>query len=67
MDRLPFQILFLILCVTALAYLNRNNFGGPAQQVMGRYFPRPIIIGALCLFLGIFIWLVINTLLWRFG
>ncbi|OGK42010.1 hypothetical protein A3A74_07955 [Candidatus Roizmanbacteria bacterium RIFCSPLOWO2_01_FULL_35_13] len=67
MNKLPFQILFLIICMTAVAYLNRNNFGGPAQKVFRFWLPKQVIIGGLCVILGFFFWITVNILLWQFG
>jgi len=67
MEKLPFQILFLIICISAVAYLNRNNFGGPAQKILRLWLPKPIIILGLCLILGFFFWLTVNILLWQFS
>lgn len=67
MDKLPFQILFLIICMGAIAYVNRNNFGGPAQKVMGFWLPKPVIVGGLCVLLGFFFWITVNILLLKFG
>src|SRR3990167_7938425 len=35
MDKLPFQFLFLLLCILVGVYINRNNFSGVAQKVLG--------------------------------
>ncbi|OGK24106.1 hypothetical protein A3C25_05345 [Candidatus Roizmanbacteria bacterium RIFCSPHIGHO2_02_FULL_38_11] len=66
MDQLPFQVLFLIVCIIAGVYINRNNFSGAAQKVLGYYLPRPVIITCLSIFIGLVFWITINILLLRF-
>ncbi|OGK22779.1 hypothetical protein A3C98_00600 [Candidatus Roizmanbacteria bacterium RIFCSPHIGHO2_02_FULL_37_15] len=66
MDQIPFQVLFLLVAIGAAVYLNRNNFSGVAQKVLGYYIPRPIIALTISLILGIFLWILINMLLLRF-
>ena len=67
MGKVPFQFLFLTICIMGIAYLNRNNFGGPAQKVLGFYLPKFVIISGLCFILGVFFWGVVNILLFKFS
>ncbi|OGK11658.1 hypothetical protein A2954_00450 [Candidatus Roizmanbacteria bacterium RIFCSPLOWO2_01_FULL_37_12] len=63
---MSYQLLLLLICILAPIYLNRNNFGGPAQKVMGFWLPKAVIIGGLCIILGIFFWIAVNVVLLKF-
>lgn len=67
MDKLQFQILFLIVCVVGIGYFLRKSFYGTEQRVMGVFVPRPIIMGTIAFVLGFFLWIVINILVLRFS
>lgn len=67
MNKLPFQFLFLLICILAGVYINRKNFGGVAQKVLGYYLPKPVIITGLSLFMGLVFWLILNIILWQFN
>ncbi|OGK20187.1 hypothetical protein A2866_01645 [Candidatus Roizmanbacteria bacterium RIFCSPHIGHO2_01_FULL_39_8] len=64
---LSYQVLFLIVCVLGVGYFMRKSFYGTEQRVMGVFVPRPIIMGAIAFMLGLFLWIVVNILILRFG
>ncbi|MBI4008885.1 hypothetical protein HY357_01515 [Candidatus Roizmanbacteria bacterium] len=66
MDILPYQFLFLVICIGAGAYINRKNFGGVEQKVFGFYLPKPVITSIISVILGLLLWIVINILLLKF-
>ncbi len=63
MNKVSYQVLFLLICIGAIAYLMRNNFRGTEQKLHGIYVPRPLITTVICVFLGLFLWIVINIIL----
>lgn len=67
MGQIQFQILFLLIFIIGVGYGLRKSFYGTEQRVFGAFVPRPIIMGAVATLLGLFLWIIVNILILRFG
>lgn len=65
LQQVPYQILFLILCIGAGYYVNRRKFNGFVQYINGIPVPSYVIAAALSIFIGLILWGFLNFLLFK--
>ena len=63
MENISYEFLFLVMCIGAGVYVNRNNFTSFVRTVFGFPLPTYIISSGISLFLGFIFWGIINLVL----